>query len=187
MLLRGEAMAKNPVKGLAEVQLASPLGRVRIAATDRGVREIEVAPRTARAAKRFGSSRARTIAARAARQLREYFAGRRTAFDLPLDLQGSEKQKRVWHGLLEIPFGQTLTYGELARRLGVPRAARAVGAACGANPVWLVVPCHRVIGSDGGLHGYGGGLAMKQALLEWEGAAAARERSRQRALPFPEM
>ncbi|HWQ02863.1 MAG TPA: MGMT family protein, partial [Candidatus Nitrosotenuis sp.] len=86
---------------------------------------------------------------------------------------------------LEIPFGQTLSYGELARRVGLPNAPRAVGAACGANPVCVAVPCHRVIGSDGGLHGYGGGLWRKQALLELEGAEAAKRLTRQRTLPFP--
>ena len=108
--------------------------------------------------------------AKAARQIEEYFAGRRKSFDVPLDLGGRPHQQKVWKGLLEIPFGQTLTYGDLARHVGTPRAARAVGHACGSNPVWLIVPCHRVIGSDGSLHGYGGGLWRKEKLLEHEGA-----------------
>jgi methylated-DNA-[protein]-cysteine S-methyltransferase len=113
---------------------------------------------------------ARQHAARAVRQLREYFEGRRQEFTLPLDLHGTPHQVRVWEGLLKIPFGKTLSYGELARLVGSPRAARAVGAACGANPVWPVVPCHRAIGSNGSLTGYGGGLWRKEFLLKHEGA-----------------
>jgi methylated-DNA-[protein]-cysteine S-methyltransferase len=101
-------------------------------------------------------------------QLGEYFAGRRTRFDLPLRLSGSPFQQEVWTALQEIPYGQTTTYGELAERLGKPRAARAVGLANGKNPVSIVVPCHRVVGSTGNLTGYGGGLHRKQQLLSHE-------------------
>lgn len=101
-------------------------------------------------------------------QLGEYFAGRRRAFTLPLDLQGTAFQLRVWAGLLDIPFGQTLSYGELAGRLGDPKLCRAVGAANGANPVSILVPCHRVIGGNGTLTGYAGGLHLKARLLELE-------------------
>jgi methylated-DNA-[protein]-cysteine S-methyltransferase len=107
----------------------------------------------------------------AERQLCEYFAGDRTAFDLPLDLHGSDFQRRCWHALATIPYGQTVSYGEQARRLGLgPAAARAVGAANGQNPLPLVLPCHRVIGADGSLTGFGGGLHVKRYLLELEGA-----------------
>jgi methylated-DNA-[protein]-cysteine S-methyltransferase len=101
-------------------------------------------------------------------QLEEYFAGRRTRFDLPLKLIGTAFQQEVWTALLDIPYGRTTTYGELAERLGKPRAARAVGLANGRNPIGIVVPCHRVVGSTGSLTGYGGGLDRKQHLLSHE-------------------
>ncbi len=101
-------------------------------------------------------------------QMDAYFAGTRHNFDLPLNLQGTEFQRSVWHGLCEIPFGETISYGELARRLGNPKAMRAVGLANGRNPISIIVPCHRVIGADGSLTGYGGGLPMKKWLLEHE-------------------
>ena len=108
-------------------------------------------------------------------QLREYFAGTRKAFDLPLDLHGTEFQRRAWLGLAAIPYGATRSYGEQARRLGVPRAARAVGAANGANPLPIVLPCHRLVGADGSLTGFGGGLEVKRWLLDFE--ATRRETS----------
>ena len=101
-------------------------------------------------------------------QLREYFAGERTSFDLPLHLIGSAFQKRVWRGLLDIPCGATTSYGALANAIGAPGAARAVGLANGQNPISIIVPCHRVIGADGSLTGYGGGLPAKQWLLTHE-------------------
>jgi methylated-DNA-[protein]-cysteine S-methyltransferase len=104
------------------------------------------------------------------RQLSEYFAGERTTFDFPLVLAGNAFERRVWEALQAIPYGTTITYGELAARLGAPGAARAVGAANGRNPIAIVVPCHRVIGARGKLTGYGGGLARKRALLAHEGA-----------------
>ena len=107
----------------------------------------------------------------AAAQLAAYFAGELTAFDLPLDLEGTEFQRECWLALATIPYGQTVSYGEQARRLGLgPDAARAVGAANGQNPVPIVLPCHRVIGADGSLTGFGGGLHRKRFLLEHEGA-----------------
>ncbi|MFO7608567.1 MAG: methylated-DNA--[protein]-cysteine S-methyltransferase [Candidatus Krumholzibacteriia bacterium] len=109
-------------------------------------------------------------------QLDEYFAGARTAFDLPLAPAGTPFQRRVWALLQAIPYGQTITYAELARRAGNPAACRAVGAANGRNPLPVVVPCHRVIGSGGRLTGYAGGLAAKARLLALEGVAPARTR-----------
>jgi methylated-DNA-[protein]-cysteine S-methyltransferase len=103
-------------------------------------------------------------------QLAEWFAGERTRFELPLRPAGTPFQRAVWRLLAEIPFGQTMSYGELARRLGRPGSARAVGAANGRNPLPVIVPCHRVIGGDGGLTGYGGGLDRKEWLLRLEGA-----------------
>lgn len=106
----------------------------------------------------------------AADQLREYFAGQRKTFDLPLAPQGTAFQKAVWKALLEIPYGQTCTYGDIARRIGNPRAARAVGMANHCNPLMIVVPCHRVVGSGGALTGYACGLDIKKFLLELEKA-----------------
>jgi methylated-DNA-[protein]-cysteine S-methyltransferase len=108
-------------------------------------------------------------------QLREYFAGRRQGFELALAPQGTPFQLAVWQVLRAIPYGQTVSYGEIARRLGRPEAARAVGLANGANPLPIVVPCHRVIGADGSLTGFGGGLPIKRALLHLEGAACVRD------------
>lgn len=105
-------------------------------------------------------------------QLREYFAGERTAFDLPLAPHGTEFQRRVWAALVEIPYGGTTSYGELAQRLGSPGASRAVGLANGRNPIGIVIPCHRVVGSEGSLTGYGGGLERKRVLLDHESRVA---------------
>lgn len=102
------------------------------------------------------------------RQLGEYFAGRRRAFDVPLSFAGSDFQKRVWSALLTIPFGETRSYGEIAHQLGNPGASRAVGAANGRNPISIIAPCHRVVGSTGKLTGFAGGLDAKQYLLELE-------------------
>ncbi|MBI2827293.1 MAG: methylated-DNA--[protein]-cysteine S-methyltransferase [Planctomycetia bacterium] len=102
------------------------------------------------------------------RQLEDYFAGRLRNFDLPLKMEGTPFQKRVWRELVRIPFAATISYAELARRVGQPGAARAVGAANGRNPIGIIVPCHRVIGADGSLTGYGGGLPNKRWLLEHE-------------------
>ena len=109
---------------------------------------------------------------RAADQLHAYFAGETLAFDVPLDLQGTPFQRRVWQALLAIPGGETRSYGQIAQTLGSAAAVRAVGGAVGRNPVSVIVPCHRVIGSDGSLTGYAGGVDRKRALLELEGAAA---------------
>lgn len=103
------------------------------------------------------------------RQLDEYFSGERHTFDLPMRLDGTAFQKIVWEALLEIPYGATWSYGELARRIGNPKASRAVGLANGRNPISILVPCHRVIGADGSLTGYGGGVERKRWLLAHEG------------------
>ena len=110
-----------------------------------------------------------------AEQLDAYFAGELTTFDVPLQLEGTPFQREVWAALQEIPYGETWSYGQLADHIGKPGAARAVGLANGRNPVGIIVPCHRVIGADGSLTGYGGGLPRKQALLQLE-----RERSEPR-------
>lgn len=111
-----------------------------------------------------------------AKQTTEYFNGKRKDFTLKLVPEGTEFQQRVWKELLNIPYGETISYGELAARVGNPKASRAVGAANGQNPIALIIPCHRVIGSDKSLTGYGGGLNVKEALLKHEGAAFKKNR-----------
>jgi len=108
-------------------------------------------------------------------QLDEYFAGKRRAFDLPLAPKGTDFQRDVWRALVAIPYGATTTYGAIARSIGRPDSVRAVGAANGANPIAIIVPCHRVIGKDGTLTGYGGGLPRKQLLLELEARVAGSQ------------
>jgi methylated-DNA-[protein]-cysteine S-methyltransferase len=117
----------------------------------------------------------------AARQLKEYFAGTRREFDLPLSAAGTDFQKQVWRELTRIPFGQTRSYGQLAKRLGNPNGSRAVGLANGRNPIAIIVPCHRVIGADGSLTGFGGGIERKQWLLTHEGQPCTQ------ALPLGDM
>ena len=102
------------------------------------------------------------------REICEYFGGSRTVFDIPYRLIGTPFQEKVWHVLETIPYGQTLTYGEVAGLIGSPKASRAVGGACHNNPIWLIVPCHRVVGAGGALTGYGGGLELKSFLLQLE-------------------
>jgi methylated-DNA-[protein]-cysteine S-methyltransferase len=116
--------------------------------------------------------------ASAARQLADYFAGRLTAFDLPLEPAGTQFQRRVWSALETIPYGQTWSYGQLARAIGNASASRAVGLANGKNPIAVVIPCHRVIGSDGSLTGYGGGLDRKRYLLSLEADATPEHMER---------
>lgn len=113
---------------------------------------------------------------RVADQLAEYFAGERHAFDIPLAPKGTPFQQRVWDALVELPYGTLCSYGDLARKLGRPSASRAVGAANGKNPIAIVVPCHRVIGSNGQLTGYAGGLPIKKWLIEHEQARAGQQR-----------
>ena len=165
-----EAAPKSP----AAARVKTPLGTLGVAATARGLWRVEFDARRVRPA--CGDAQAQGHLAEAVKQLQEYFSGRRKKFDLPLDLQGTAHQLRIWRELCTIPYGETLTYGELARRVGLPAAAaRAAGRACATNPAPVVVPCHRVIGGDGKLHGFGGGLPLKEALLKLEGSAAARQ------------
>lgn len=112
----------------------------------------------------------------AKRQLVEYFSGDRTSFSVPLDFQGTDFQKEVWAALLTIPFGETRNYGEIAKQIGRPAAVRAVGAANGKNPISIIAPCHRVIGANGTLTGFAGGLKAKAFLLDLESGGAAQQR-----------
>jgi methylated-DNA-[protein]-cysteine S-methyltransferase len=147
---------------LEQMSISSPVGRLALVASESGLRAVRWEPvgRT----RRLRSA----VLRRAAVQLDEYFAGSRRVFDLPLDLCGTPFQVRAWNALADVPYGTTVTYGEQALRLGVPRAARAIGATNGSNPVPIVLPCHRVVGTDGALTGYGGGLDVKRWLLTHE-------------------
>ena len=150
---------------LSAMILATPLGSLQLVARD-GLLERIAFPGTH--TKRLPADES-PLLRRAAKQLEEYFAGERRVFDLPLAATGTAFQEAVWAALAAIPFGETRSYGDLARDLGRPRAVRAVGAANGRNPLPIVVPCHRVIGADGSLIGYAGGMARKRSLLELEG------------------
>lgn len=151
----------------------SPLGGMLLAATDRGLAGVWFdGQRHHPDSSGWRMDPAHPVLVQAKQQLDEYFAGRRANFDLPLDLQGGTPfQQSVWQALLAIPRGERRTYGQLSAGLGAPAAARAVGAAVGRNPVSIVVPCHRVLGADGSLTGYAGGLDRKTALLRLEGHA----------------
>ncbi|MFD2936213.1 methylated-DNA--[protein]-cysteine S-methyltransferase [Spirosoma flavum] len=148
----------------------SPLGLVRITGDDSGVSTISCNDGS------MSESLMETPLAEPVRlaveQLQDYFAGARQSFDFPLNPVGTVFQQAVWRALLDVPFGKTLSYMTLTRRIGDEKAIRAVAAANGRNPLWIVVPCHRIIGSDGSLTGYAGGLWRKQWLLEHEGAFA---------------
>lgn len=154
----------------SETRIDSPLGPLRLLADDRGLRGIYMQRHQGEplASGSTDTPDDHPILAIAATQLREYFAGDRRVFDLPLAAEGTEFQQRVWQALMALEFGQTCSYGALARAIGQPSASRAVGAANGRNPLSIVVPCHRVIGADGSLTGYGGGEANKRWLLEHE-------------------
>jgi methylated-DNA-[protein]-cysteine S-methyltransferase len=146
---------------------ASPIGELLLTASDTALTGVYF-PKARRVA--IGPSGENAILAETKRQLAEYFAGVRTRFDLALAATGTPFERRVWDLLRGIPYGTTTSYGELARRLGDPKEARAVGAANGKNPIPIIVPCHRVVGSSGDLTGFGGGLERKRWLLEHEGA-----------------
>ena len=135
-----------------------------MAASDNGLRSVRLLD----APPASGVQGTHPILTECARQLYEYFEEGRRKFDLPLDAAGTPWQKSVWAALCEIPYGSTATYGRIAAKLGAPNASRAVGAANGRNPIWIIVPCHRVVGADGMLTGYAGGLTRKQWLLDLE-------------------
>ena len=166
----------------AQRLLRTPVGVLRITASERGVTAVErvsrasVASRTkvsgrAKVSRTQVSPRAARHADTAVRQLREYFAGTRRTFTVSLDLDGTEFQQQAWAAMCGIRYGHTLSYAQQAKAIGKPKAVRAVGSANGANPVPIIVPCHRVIASDGSLGGYALGLAMKRYLLALETTA----------------
>jgi len=148
----------------------SPLGQMLLVASDTALTGLHFAdekyyPGVAAEWQRAPSAK---MIAQARRQLDEYFTGKRTEFELPVEPEGTAFQRGVWRALQKIPYGTTINYGTLARRIGKPSASRAVGAANGRNPISIVIPCHRVIGANGDLTGYAGGMARKDALLRLE-------------------
>jgi methylated-DNA-[protein]-cysteine S-methyltransferase len=155
---------------LSHKYVASPVGRLKLVASEIGLVAILWENDNPRRVPLTGlvEDENQKILVETERQLKEYFAGKRDVFSIPLDMRGTAFQKDVWQALQAIPFGKTLSYGEIAKQLGRPAASRAVGAANGRNPVSIVVPCHRVIGSSGKLTGFAGGLDAKALLLNLE-------------------
>jgi methylated-DNA-[protein]-cysteine S-methyltransferase len=150
--------------------MESPVGQLKLVASDEGLVAVlwqNDRPSRVRLGELIEDDQ-HPILLKAERQLGEYFAGKRKEFEVPLDMRGTSFQKNVWEALLAIPFGETRSYGQLAKQLGNPNATRAVGAANGRNPLSIIVPCHRVIGSTGKLTGFGGGLETKAHLLNLE-------------------
>jgi len=150
--------------------MATPVGRLKLVASDTGLAAIlweNDDPNRVRLGP-MHEDEAHPILLQTKRELTEYFTGARTAFTVPLDMSGTDFQRRVWAALLAIPFGETRSYGHIAREVGSPKAFRAVGAANGRNPVSIIAPCHRAIGSNGSLTGFAGGLEAKQYLLALE-------------------
>lgn len=154
--------------------LETPIGRLLLVADEQGLRYIDFPNFDQDARIESGWRRGRRFLGRSIEQLDAYFAGDLHAFDVALAPLGTPFRQRVWDELVRIPYGETISYGELARRIRQPHASRAVGAANGANPLPIIVPCHRVIGSSGRLTGFGGGLPTKQWLLEHERRHALR-------------
>jgi len=155
-------------------RMQSPVGTLTLVATDRGLAAIlweNDRPRRVRL-NLEAEQASHPVLVEAERQLTEYFAGRRKQFALKLDVAGTPFQRQVWNALLTIPFGETRSYRQIATQIGNPRAVRAVGAANGRNPVSIVAPCHRVVGSSGALTGFAGGLEVKARLLALEGVTA---------------
>ena len=179
---------KQSAAGFVRATGPSLVGEIAVLCSARGLREVTVRPRRATARDRNRSAatpaEARSVqspakagaalARQALSEIGEYLAGRRREFAVPLDLEGTPFQVTVWKALLEIPYGETRSYGAIARRIGRPQAARAVGSANRSNPIPLIVPCHRVIAGDGSLGGYAGGLGMKTRLLRLEQGNGSR-------------
>jgi len=158
----------------ATVCFASGLGALEVEAAESGVTRVRIGGRGK--PREVGEGRALALAQQTAQEIAGYLAGKRRSFTVPVAADGTAFQKAVWAELSKIPYGTKRTYGELAATLGRPRGARAIGAACGANPVPILVPCHRVVGRDGLLGGFGAGLTVKRKLLDLEGGSSAIER-----------
>lgn len=152
--------------------LDSPIGPLLMLAGSKGLTAIRFAPAKGEHELPDGAQRGNAILTKAKAQLAEYFAGARTSFDVPVTPEGTEFMQGVWKELVRIPFGETISYGELARRIGNPKASRAVGLANGKNPIPIIIPCHRVIGADGSLTGFAGGIPIKESLLRHEAGSS---------------
>ncbi len=148
--------------------MESPIGPLMLAGDDAGLRQVHFANGRRPQSPQRDWIEAKTPFKEVIRQLESYFAGKLKEFDLPLVLDGTEFQRLVWNHLRKIPYGETISYGQLAKRIGSPDAARTVGLANGSNPIPIIIPCHRVIGSNGDLTGFGGGLPVKKKLLALE-------------------
>ena len=155
-----------------ELVMETPVGKLRLVASNKGLTAIDMKATNSKLATK-PDGRAQEILAETRKQLTQYFAGDRKKFDIPLDLRGTPFQVKAWKTLTRIPFGKTISYGEQAKAMRNGKAFRAVGSANGKNPIPIVVPCHRVIASDGGLGGYSLGLKMKRQLMKLEGISAA--------------
>ena len=158
---------------VATLVMSSPVGVLRLTASVSGVKSIEVIKGSRATNAAVSRNGAGAIVRQAEKELREYFSGRRQKFTVKLDLDGTEFQRTAWEAMRRIPFGSTISYGEQAKAIGKPKAFRAVGSANGRNPVPIIVPCHRVLASDGSLGGYSLGLSMKRRLLALEGISVA--------------
>ena len=161
---------KDKTMNFAYKIIDSPVGKLKLVASDKGLAGVLWERENTRPVplSEAVEDKQHPVLVETEQQLGEYFAGKRKTFSIALDLRGTQFQKDVWEALLAIPFGETRSYGQLAKQLGNPRATRAVGAANGRNPVSIIVPCHRVIGSSGKLTGFGGGLETKAHLLSLE-------------------
>jgi methylated-DNA-[protein]-cysteine S-methyltransferase len=155
-----------------ELVVASPVGKLRLVASEKGLVAIDVRNNAKQEVTAKNPS-AQAVLIQTKKQLEQYFAGKRTTFDVALDLVGTEFQVQAWRALCRIPFGKTISYGQQAANIKKPKAFRAVGSANGKNPIPIIVPCHRVVASDGSLGGYSLGLRMKKQLLALEGVSEA--------------
>ncbi|TRZ72942.1 MAG: methylated-DNA--[protein]-cysteine S-methyltransferase [Actinobacteria bacterium] len=155
-----------------ELVVSSPVGKLRLVASEKGLVAIDVRNHTKQEVTSKNTTAQATLL-KTKKQLEQYFAGKRTSFDVELDLVGTEFQVQAWRALCRIPFGKTISYGQQAANIKKPKAFRAVGSANGKNPIPIIVPCHRVVASDGSLGGYSLGLKMKKQLLALEGVSEA--------------
>jgi len=151
--------------------LQTPIGQIKITANDKAVTSVHFVEKGGK----IKFEKPNTVTRQCKKQLKEYFAGRRKKFELPLELDGTEFQKQVWKELLNIPFGKTASYGEIAKRIKNEKAVRAVGGANNKNKIAIIIPCHRVIGADGKLTGYAGGMWRKEWLLKHEAEYSGKE------------
>ena len=164
----GTAKRFHPMNEVFYTRIDSPVGKLLLAADAQGLRQVSFESSKRAAAVQPLWKEDNAPFGEVIRQLQAYFSGELKHFDLPLAPEGTEFQLRVWNSLRTIPYGETISYAQLAQKIGNPQAVRAVGLANGCNPIPIIIPCHRVIGSDGSLTGFGGGLANKQKLLALE-------------------